>query len=163
MLQDWYCYCMHHFAINYYINSKYRRNGVKVRTQDRQCPSNLPLPPALKLLTFFKDLISEYFDMENKYRHFDVGKMQSTQLAKRAICKYKSLMRNIIGSHITCFWTNTFKQCILTINQYKKLSFDRICKVQLSDENKILMDKVHVRKISKIQVLRFHWFRVYND
>ena len=50
-------------------------------------------------------------------------------------------MRYITGSQITCFRTSTFKQGILTIDQYKELSFDRICKVQLSDENKILMDK----------------------
>ena len=33
------------------------------------------LPPALKIFTFLKDLIFEYFDIENTYQHFDVGKM----------------------------------------------------------------------------------------
>ena len=69
--------------------------------------------------------------------------------------KYKSLKRNITGSQITCFWTSTFKQCILTINQYK------ICQVQLSDENENYDGQFHVGKISKIQLLLFHWFRVY--
>ena len=36
---------------------------------------------------FFSDLIFEYFDMENTYRHFDVGKMLSTQSSKKARCK----------------------------------------------------------------------------
>ena len=53
--------------------------------------------------------------------------------------KYKSLMRNISGSRITCSGTSTFKQCILTINQYKESSFDRICKERLYDENNILI------------------------
>ena len=72
-------------------------------------------------------------------------------------------MRNITEGQITCFWTSTFQQCILTVNQYKECSFDSICKVKLSDENKILMDKsiLEIHCISKIQVLRFHWFRVY--
>ena len=47
----------------------------------------LPPPPALKLLSIFKDLIFEYFDIENTYRHFDVGKMLFTQSPKRARCK----------------------------------------------------------------------------
>ena len=36
---------------------------------------------------FFSDEIFKYFDMENTYRHFDVGKFLSTQLAKKARCK----------------------------------------------------------------------------
>ena len=35
MLQGWYFFCMHHFAIKFYINAKYRRNVVMVHTQDR--------------------------------------------------------------------------------------------------------------------------------
>ena len=64
-------------------------------------------------------------------------------------------MQNITESQITSFWISTFKQCILTINKYKEWSFDRICKVYVSDEHKILMDKSILQKISKIQVLRF--------
>ena len=71
---------------------------------------------------------------------------------------YKSFMRNITRSQITCFWTSTFKQCILTINQYKGWSFDRICTVVLRKQN--FDRQVHIGKISKIKVLRFHWFRV---
>ena len=55
--------------------------------------------------------------------------------------KFKSLMQNITGSRITCFVASTFKQCILTINYYKDWSFDRICKVQLPYENKMLLGK----------------------
>ena len=69
--------------------------------------------------------------------------------------KYKSLMRNITGSQITCFWKSTFKQCILTINQYKEWSFDTICKAQLSDENKILMDKSMLQRYRKYKCCVF--------
>ena len=88
--------------------------------------------------------------------HFDVGKMSSALSAKGARCKkYKSFMRNITGSKITCFWTSTFKQWILTINQYKEWSFDRICKVQLSDEKKILMDKSILERYRKYKCCVF--------
>ena len=40
-------------------------------------------------------------------------------------------------------------QCILTINHYKEWSFDRICKVQLSDENEILMNKSMLERYRK--------------
>ena len=33
------------------------------------------------------DYTLEYFNMENTYRNFDVGKMLFTQLAKRSRCK----------------------------------------------------------------------------
>ena len=69
--------------------------------------------------------------------------------------KYKSFMRNITGSQITCFWTSTFKQCILTINQFKELYFDRKCKVQLSDENKTLIDKSMYKEYRKYKCCGF--------
>ena len=40
-----------------------------------------------KIVRILKDLIFEYLDMENTYRYFEVGKMLSTQSAKRARCK----------------------------------------------------------------------------
>ena len=64
-------------------------------------------------------------------------------------------MRNITGSQITCFRTSTLKQRILTINQYKELSFDRICKVQLSDENKVLMDNSMFERYRKYKCCVF--------
>ena len=36
-----------------------------------------------KIVHFFSDLIFDYFDMENTYRHVDVGKMLSTQSAAK--------------------------------------------------------------------------------
>ena len=69
--------------------------------------------------------------------------------------KYKSLMRNITGCQITCFWTSTFKQYIFTINPFKEWSFDRKCKVQLSDENKILMVKSMLEKYRKYKCCVF--------
>ena len=78
-------------------------------------------------------------------RHFSYRKMQ----------KYKSLMRSITGSQITCFWSSTNKQCILSINQYKEWSSDRICKVQLSDENKILMVKSMLGRYRKYKCCVF--------
>ena len=64
-------------------------------------------------------------------------------------------MRNITGSQITYFITSTFKQCILTINQYKDWSFNRICKVHLSDENKMLMDKSMFERYRKYKCCVF--------
>ena len=41
---------------------------------------NLPLSPDIEFFAIFKNLILEYFDTGNTYRHFIVGKMLSTQL-----------------------------------------------------------------------------------
>ena len=78
---------------------------------------------------------------------------------------YKSLKRNITGSQITCFWTSTFKQYILTINQYKGWSFDRICKIQLSDENKFLIDNSILERYRKYKCcvfIDFEYTKWYN-
>ena len=48
-----------------------------------------------------------------------------------------------------------FKRCILTINQYKEWSFDRVCKVQLSDEIEILMDKSMLERYRKYKCCVF--------
>ena len=71
MLQDRYFYCMHQIAINFYINAKYRQNGVKFIHE----PDNdLPLTAATNFEIFhifLKDLIFEYFYMETKRRRSD--------------------------------------------------------------------------------------------
>ena len=64
-------------------------------------------------------------------------------------------MRNITGSQITCFWTSTFKQCILSINEYNEWSFDSIWKVQMSDENKILIVKSMLKRYRKYKCCVF--------
>ena len=69
--------------------------------------------------------------------------------------QYKSFMWNITGSQKTCSWSSTFKQSILTINQYKDSSFDRICKVKLSDENKNLIDKCMLERYRKYKCCVF--------
>ena len=68
---------------------------------------------------------------------------------------FKSFMRNITGSQITCFVTSTFKQYLLTINHYKDWSFDRKGNVQFSDENKILMDKSMFERYRKCKCCVF--------
>ena len=68
---------------------------------------------------------------------------------------HKPLMRNITGSQITCLRTSTFKQYILTINQYKEYSLDRKCKAKLSDEKIILIDKSMLEKYRKYKCCVF--------
>ena len=77
--------------------------------------------------------------------------------------KYKSLMRNITGNQKTCFRSNTIKQCILTINHYKECSFDRICKAQLSDKNKILMETSMLERYRKYKCCVFIDFEYSNE
>ena len=70
--------------------------------------------------------------------------------------KYRSLVRNVTRSQITCFRKkNAFKQCILTINQHKELSVDRICKVKVSDENKILINQSMLESYQKYKCCVF--------
>ena len=65
---------MDHFAINFYINAKYRRHGVESHTQDIQQPSDLPLLTALKLFTFLKILSSNILILRTHIDFLMLGK-----------------------------------------------------------------------------------------
>ena len=53
------------------------------------------------------------------------------------------------------FPTTTCQQCILTINQQKENIVDRICEVQLSDDNKIMIGKSMLERFRKYKCCVF--------
>ena len=81
--------------------------------------------------------------------------MLSTKSAKRARWKIKITCAERYKESNNLFPTTTCQQCILTINQQKENIVDRICKVQLSDENKILIGKSMLKRFRKYKCCVF--------
>ena len=74
--------------------------------------------------------------------------------------KYKSLMRNITGSQITCFWTSTLNnECWQLINTKTDLLIVYV-KYSCLMKTKFRWTSPCWKDIEK-KVLRFHWFQVY--